>query len=129
MHHNYIIIFLITISFTNRGILILLGQLQKILLAFSPLLEESDMGAENHKELICFVLGIFGKDLSNVICIVGDNCNLNKRLADICGAPLVGCAAHRFNLAVSEYLCQYEDLLTNVLLLSVIYFQDSFSSF
>lgn len=52
-----------------------------------------------------FILEVFDKDISiNVICLVGDNCNVNKALADLCDLPLIGCAAHRFNLAVQAYL-------------------------
>jgi hypothetical protein len=50
------------------------------------------------------VLTIFGKSWKNVICLIGDNWNVNKALAEKCKIPLVGCAAHRLNLAVEKYL-------------------------
>ena len=76
----------------------------KVLIAFTPLLTEADMSSESHEELLQFVLNVFGKDLRNVICLVGDNCNTNKAFARLCDRPLVGCAAHRFNLAVQGFL-------------------------
>lgn len=88
------------------------------MLAFSPLLEEDNQTSDNHLELIEFVLELFGKDVSDVICLVGDNCNTNKALADLCDLPLVGCAAHRFNLAVQDYLeiKAHNDLLVQVII-------------
>jgi hypothetical protein len=59
-------------------------------------------------------LGIFDKTLENVICLVGDNCNANIHLADICNLPFIGCASHRFNLEVQAFLTQYEPLLEKV---------------
>lgn len=96
--------------------LILLETRRKVLLGFSPFLSEDDFSHEQHLDLVEFVLEVFSKDLSNVICFVGDNCNVNKALANLAEKPLVGCAAHRFNLAVQEYLLIkiHEDLLTQV---------------
>jgi hypothetical protein len=90
----------------------------KVLLGFSPLLTEDSYTSENHKDLIEFVLDVFGNTLSNVICLIGDNCNVNKSLADLCGIPLVGCACHRLNLAIQEYLgvASREKLIAEVLL-------------
>jgi hypothetical protein len=77
----------------------------KALLAFTPLLEEENYTSQNHKESMEFILEVYDKDIStNVICLVGENCNVNKALADLCDLPLIGCAAHRFNLAVQAYL-------------------------
>jgi hypothetical protein len=39
-----------------------------------------------------------------VVCFIGDNCNLNKKLAKLAKKPLVGCAAHRLNLEVERWL-------------------------
>ncbi|RLN10139.1 hypothetical protein BBJ28_00018417 [Nothophytophthora sp. Chile5] len=46
--------------------------------------------------------------------VVGDNCATNQSIATKMGVPLVGCASHRFNLAVNKVLAPYEDLLDNV---------------
>lgn len=89
--------------------LITLADPIKVLIAFTPLLTEEDMSSESHKELIEYVLEIFGKDLTNVVCLVGDNCNVNKSLATLCELPLIGCAAHRFNLAVQALLAEKDN--------------------
>jgi hypothetical protein len=81
------------------------GQTQKVLLGFTVFSDESSYTASDHKAIIKEVLGTFGKSWKNGICLVGDNCPTNKvgtlkhfiniqALADKCGLPLVGCAAH-----------------------------------
>ena len=75
-----------------------------------------DFTAESHRNLIEHVLGVFGKTLDDVLCLVADNCPVNQRLADICGLPLIGCASHRFNLEVLAFLSQPEfDYIEKVL--------------
>ena len=76
-----------------------------VLLSFSPLLEDAfDFTAESHKSYLEYVLKLFNKSCANVVCLVGDNCSTNKRLAELMGVPLVGCASHRFNLACQRFL-------------------------
>jgi len=73
-----------------------------------------DLSAQSKADLLIARLQLYGKDFTNVICIIGDNCSTNKRVADIIGVPLVGCASHRFNLAVQKYLSAYEREMTKV---------------
>jgi hypothetical protein len=87
---------------------------KKILLAFQPLFNEADLGHESHAELIISTLNLYQKDLKNVICLVGDNCAVNKALADFLHLPLIGCASHRFNLAVNLFFEQWEQLIEQV---------------
>jgi hypothetical protein len=78
-------------------------------------LEESDFSAANHQEFLEFVLkDVFQKDFSNVVCLVGDNCATNQALASLCRKPFVGCAAHRFNLAVQKYLKDFDSIMNKV---------------
>jgi hypothetical protein len=42
--------------------------------------------------------------------LVGDNVSLNRRLANDLRVSLVGCAAHRLNLACEEYLQSIEEI-------------------
>jgi len=88
------------------------GKVHTALLSFTPLLDESDFSAQSHFDLLNFVLvEVFQKDFSNVVCLVGDNCSTNVALANICNKPLIGCAAHRFNLAVQNYLKDFHEPL------------------
>ena len=60
--------------------------------------------SKEHIEFITFILGYYGKSLSNVTCIIGDNCSVNKSMSTKLGLPVIGCASHRFNLAVSDII-------------------------
>jgi hypothetical protein len=74
------------------------------LLAFQPLLDETDLGADAHKEFFESTLEYYNCKLSNVLYLSGDNCSVNTALSERTGIPLVGCASHRFNLAVTAWL-------------------------
>ncbi|CEG36243.1 Tam3-transposase (Ac family) [Plasmopara halstedii] len=86
----------------------------KALLSFFPLADETSLDADSHHESIYDVLQQFGKDFSNIACIIGDNCALNKSLAKKCKSYLVGCASHRLNLGVQKFLSYYSDLIDSV---------------
>ena len=84
--------------------------LSKLLLSFSLLNAETDLTAGSQIEYVKSVLKIYGKDLNFISFISGDNCNLNKRIANIINVLLVGCASHRYNLAVESFLMKnYEN--------------------
>ena len=51
---------------------------------------------------------------ANVCCITGDNLSTNKRISDISRTPLIGCASHRFYLAVQSILSEEEELLSHI---------------
>ncbi|KAK1937009.1 hypothetical protein P3T76_009787 [Phytophthora citrophthora] len=53
-------------------------------------------------------MDFFGKEIRQCTVLVGDNCSVNKRLANLMGVPLVGCASHKLNLAVKTILAPYE---------------------
>eukprot|EP00171_Calliarthron_tuberculosum_P020075 IDg20075t1 len=44
------------------------------LLAFSPMIDESRLDAEEHVQFMQFTLELFKKSWSNVVCLIGDNC-------------------------------------------------------
>ncbi|KAE9352545.1 hypothetical protein PR003_g4323 [Phytophthora rubi] len=47
--------------------------------------------------------------------MVADNCNVNQYIGSREGAlPMVGCASHRFNLAVTDCLTDYETFLAKI---------------
>jgi hypothetical protein len=89
---------------------------RRALLSMSPIMDEPDdhLGAEGHLIAIERFLPFFGKTIEGCKFIVGDNCSVNKRLATIMGVPLVGCASHRLQLAVRDYLLPYEAALEEV---------------
>ena len=73
------------------------------LLLIRPLLADGleGMTAQDHLRLIAKrILDGYGKTRTNVICRVGDNCAVNQRIARTMEVPLIGCASHKFILAV-----------------------------
>ncbi|ETP52382.1 hypothetical protein F442_02595 [Phytophthora nicotianae P10297] len=65
-------------------------------------------------EMFKNILDVYNKTEDMVGFMVGDNCSTNQSIATKMGVPLVGCACHRFNLAVGNYLAPHEALLTEV---------------
>jgi hypothetical protein len=92
------------------------GERRHPLLSMTPVVQEADddHSADTHLRAIATFLPFFGKTLSQCLFIVGDNCGVNKRLANLMGVPLVGCASHRLNLAVKSILAPYEEDLEAV---------------
>ena len=77
---------------------------EQCLLAFTPFEDETSQGCSNHLELFRFVLNVFKKSEKNVVALVGDNCSTNIALAREFDLGFVGCASHRYNLAVKYLL-------------------------
>jgi hypothetical protein len=86
------------------------GEYNEVLLALTPTLDEDDMGANAHIELFESTMDIYGLEKSNILCLIGDNCNTNKAISDRWDVPLVGCASHRFNLAVKKWIREQNGL-------------------
>ena len=84
------------------------------LLGFSPMINKTSFTAADHVEVIQYVLSVFNKSLANVVSIIGDNAEVNKFTANLCGIPLIGCASHKFQQAVSRYLDKNECLLNKI---------------
>lgn len=84
------------------------------LLAFSPMGDECHLNAEEHVKFITYILGLYEKTWDDVCCIIGDNCNTNKAVANNASVALIGCASHRFNLAVQDLLAEEEMLISKI---------------
>ena len=74
------------------------------LLSFSPLQDETNFNADNHSTFIRSTLDYYNLDQQKLVCLIGDNCNVNKSTANLLSLPLLGCRSHRFNLAVECYI-------------------------
>ena len=72
------------------------------LISFTVFENQEDMSAEKTKELLEDVLATYGKNASDVVCLIGDNCACNLSTALKLNLPIVGCLSHRLNLAVNE---------------------------
>ncbi|KAG3105667.1 hypothetical protein PI125_g13407 [Phytophthora idaei] len=91
--------------------------LHQVLLALSP--AEHGQGADARIELIDAILDVHEKNSAMILFIVADNCATNQAIATRLGVPLVGCASHRFNLAVCRFLEAYQPLIDQVQALCV----------
>jgi hypothetical protein len=87
------------------------------LMAISPM--EEGMTADAHIEYLGSVLAVYEKDKSMVKFLVADNCNTNKSIATKMRVPLIGCASHRFNLAVQRIIEDNADQISLIQTLMV----------
>ncbi|KAE9331151.1 hypothetical protein PF008_g15576 [Phytophthora fragariae] len=86
-----------------------------LLLALCPLDVEEDLGAQSLFDLIADTLSRYNKPWEAVTFMVADNCNVNQYIGSREGAiTMVGCASHRFNLAVTDFLADHEALLAKI---------------
>jgi hypothetical protein len=77
------------------------------LLALAPLINEEELGAQQHVKFIEATLVLYSKTLSNVVVLIADNCNTNRKISNNLEIPLLGCASHRFNLAVNKWISDH----------------------
>lgn len=85
-----------------------------VLLALSPLLDETTLSATSHQETIKYILSVYNKTWENVVALTGDNVSTNKALAGLVSLPLIGCASHRFQLAIQDKLSEHSEKIENI---------------
>jgi len=69
------------------------------------------MRAKDHLDHLSNVLWIDGRDCCDILCLVGNNCSVNQSMARTLNVPLLGCASHKFNLAVRRWIAGQPDLV------------------
>jgi hypothetical protein len=84
------------------------------LIAMCPMGSETSWTADAHIRFLTETLHKVDKAMTDIMCLVGDNCETNKSIARKLKIPLVGCASHRLNLAVQRYLKDYDGLVSKV---------------
>lgn len=82
------------------------------MLSMQPLLADGIKGmrAADHIEHLSKVLLSYGKRCADIVCLVGDNCSVNQSMARLLNVPLLGCASHKFNLAVRRWIAEQPGL-------------------
>ncbi len=92
------------------------------LLSMRPLLAEEIVGmtATDHLRHISKVMSSCGRASEDILCFVGDNCAVNKKMAADLGVPLLGCASHKFNLAVRLWIKSQPQLAMTISKVSLI---------
>ena len=77
------------------------------LLTLSP----TSLDTNEHFDFLTYILDVYQKSCSNVIAIIGDNCNTNKALSSKTKKPLIGRSTHRFDLAMRNILANCANAL------------------
>jgi hypothetical protein len=83
-------------------------------LTISPPFDETTYGAESQAAFIVDTVEALERSKEGVIFLVGDNTSTNPRTASLLGIPFIGCASLRLNLAVQNYLENYEEILGSI---------------
>ena len=87
---------------------------ESALQSFPPLLTETSFNAWDLYDYLDWVLGLYNKTFENVVCICGDNAEVNKAIVNLCNLRLLGCNSYRLNLAVKEFTKTSSNLLEKV---------------
>lgn len=72
-------------------------------LAFSPSEDETSQSADEHTNILGSVPSVSRKSSLNIISLIGDSSKVNRLISTKKRIPLLGCAKHRFRLAVWEF--------------------------
>jgi hypothetical protein len=82
--------------------------IQKVhLLALATMLNEEELGAQQHGEFIEATLALYSKTLSNGVVLIADNCNTSRKISNNLAIPLLGRASHYFNLDVNKWISEH----------------------
>ena len=84
------------------------------LLTLSPMSDEITLCANQHHEFLTYTLHLYNSSWSNVVCLIGDNIQTNKALANKVRLPFLKSATHRFNLAMNDILKAHEQIIDKV---------------
>ena len=84
------------------------------LLSVSLMGDESRLDADEHIDFLTYILNLYGKSWTNVTCLIGDNVSVNCSVANKTGISYIGCASHRLNLAVQDFIKVDELLISKV---------------
>lgn len=82
------------------------------LLAVSPM--QDGQSAAEHVAFLSRTLALYDKTVAMLRFVVADNCSTNQCVATELGVPLIGCASHRFNLAVNLIIAEYKDQVDQI---------------
>jgi hypothetical protein len=74
------------------------------LLAFSPLLDETNQSSTNHADWVKSTLALYNKGQQNLLFLVSDNTNSMPKLASLLKRPFICCSSHRLALFVKQVL-------------------------
>lgn len=77
----------------------------------SPFEDKTSQNVNEHITFIEFVLGIYSLTMGNVVALVADNRSTIKSIARKLNRQLIGCACHRYQLAVQNVIAEDGDMV------------------
>jgi len=83
-------------------------------LTIAPPFDETSFTAQNQADFIVDVLENVQRTSQDILYLVADNTATNPATAVILGVPFIGCASHRFNLAVQKFMGVYDENIANI---------------
>jgi hypothetical protein len=83
-------------------------------LTMAPPFDETRFTAQTQADFIVDVVENVCRKKEDILFLVADNTNTNPATADLLGVPFIGCASHRFNLAVQKYLEPNQKIIVNI---------------
>ena len=83
-------------------------------LTIAPPFDETTFTAQTQADFLVDVMENIGRNKDDILYLVADNTNTNPATADVLGCNFIGCASHRFNLAVQRYLNEHQSLFGNI---------------
>lgn len=90
------------------------GKLEMVMLAMTPPFDEESFDAQTQYDLIGDTLHIYKKNKDNIAYLVADNAAVNVKTAGptLLDVPFIGCASHKWNLAVQNEMKKLETSLS-----------------
>lgn len=61
---------------------------------------KESQSAEEHYKFLMFLLSVFGKNMSNVVALVANNFNTNRKMSCRIGPTFVACHNHWFSFYI-----------------------------
>ena len=81
------------------------------LLCCTPLIDETNSSGDNQISTVEIALTSLNLSWADIMIIIADNTTVNPSIARKVKIPMIGCQSHVLNLAVREYVKQYQALL------------------
>lgn len=77
--------------------------------------ETTKFNAEAHLQFFSEIFPFFGQEFSKwCLCLIGDNCSTNLKVASLAKKPYVGCNSHKLNLEVNHMVDCHTQLKTTI---------------
>lgn len=91
------------------GVYALVPNCDPILIAFSPFEDESSFDADSHVSFLKDTMEQYNKTANDIDFLVCDSASVNISVSKKLKVPMVGCFAHRLNLAFKKHLNDNEE--------------------